>query len=353
MQFRGKTYCDKFIVLGNMMKIEWNKERIKKLKKYYPSESWDVICKEIGSSNKAAIMSKASKMKIKRNYDVFKNFGKSKSKSEKYTNQEDEWLKENYKTKNVRALSLELDKSINSIIMRLRKLGVHKNAWSKEDIKLLKEVYPIYPNNYIQEKYFPHKNKSSIRSFANKNNIVKNIKQDSKWYVEENMLEKYKKLAKKLNRTPTHADINTTKNMPSSKTYERYFGSLAKLAQKCNLLPNRGIYNSSIVSLSSAGDVCDSNAEYIITEYFIKNKINYKKEVRYSDYIQDELCNTKTCDWVVNGIFIEYFGLPDKEEYYKKMQVKRNLLKKHKIELIELFKKDLTRLDEKFEKLSQ
>jgi hypothetical protein len=65
------------------------------------------------------------------------------------------------------------------------------------------------------------------------------------------------------------------------------------------------------------------------------------------------MCNTKTCDWVVGNVFIEYFGLPNKKEYYKKMQIKRKLLKDNNIVLIELFRKDLQKLDEKLKNLSQ
>jgi hypothetical protein len=68
----------------------------------------------------------------------------------------------------------------------------------------------------------------------------------------------------------------------------------------------------------------------------------------YKDFINDQECNTKTVDWVLNNdVFVEYFGMPDKSYYYKKMEVKRLICKRNNKRLIELFFEDLDCLDKK------
>lgn len=220
------------------------------------------------------------------------------------------------------------------------------DSWSEEEIKLLKEKYPHYTNKELVKRFFPNRNAESIRTMANKNGIIKSNKKKSKWYNEENLINDLKELAIKLNRTPRIFEIKLY-NLPSEATYRRYFGSYSNACEIADLDLNMCLFGESLkVYKSMNGDKCFSQAEVIITDFFILNNIPYKKEEYYKDYINDNRCKTKRCDWIIyDNIFVEYFGLPDKSYYYKKMEVKRDICKDNDIKLIELFKKDLETLN--------
>jgi len=260
---------------------------------------------------------------------------------------------ENYNKMFANQIAKNLNRSYFSITNRLSQLGIEKNVWSDKNMKILRKVYPKYTNKYIQENYFPNRSIASIRTQGNKNGMIKLSEDKNKWYVKEDILEKLRVFTKELGRSPTYAEIDANPNLPSSKTFERYFGALSKIVMAWGVIPNSFIYSKGIGAISSNGEKCDSNAEYIITEYLIKNNIDYHKTVKYSEYIDDNRCSTKTCDWVINGVFVEYFGLPEKPAYYKKMEIKRQILKENNVKLIELFKQDLNKLDNKLKTLSQ
>lgn len=103
--------------------------------------------------------------------------------------------------------------------------------------------------------------------------------------------------------------------------------------------------------------MCLSLAEKQVTDFFIENNITYEKDVPYSKHINDSRCNSKTFDWYLPdyNIFVEYFGLDDKDHYIKKMEMKRTICRDNNIVLIELFKTDFrkNRLFEKFKTFIQ
>jgi hypothetical protein len=54
-----------------------------------------------------------------------------------YTLQEDNFLRENYKQLSIEDLSKQLNRSINSIYIKLNQLKLYTKKWSKEEIKIL------------------------------------------------------------------------------------------------------------------------------------------------------------------------------------------------------------------------
>lgn len=74
-----------------------------------------------------------------------------------------------------------------------------------------------------------------------------------------------------------------------------------------------------------------------IDNWLFKNNISHERDILYPD------TNHKT-DWAIKNknIFIEYFGLAnDSPRYDQTIQIKKDLCKKHKIKLLDIYAKDL------------
>lgn len=70
----------------------------------------------------------------------------------------------------------------------------------------------------------------------------------------------------------------------------------------------------------------------------------FGKEVRYDALIQDENCKNKKFDWVLYGcVPVEFFGMYDKPSYKLRADEKIELCKKHNINLIALYPKDINK----------
>jgi hypothetical protein len=111
------------------------------------------------------------------------------------------------------------------------------------------------------------------------------------------------------------------------------------------LTPNSNIFGKVTRHKSKNNDVCFSKSEVIITNFMIDNNVFYKKEEPYSKYFPIEIVGKRTVDWVIGeNIFVEYFGLPEKPNYYKRMEQKRKFCRDYGIILIELYRNDLKKL---------
>lgn len=137
-------------------------------------------------------------------------------------------------------------------------------------------------------------------------------------------------------------------------TYIRKFGSYSNACKLLDLPININIFGNSVQAYTSInGDICYSSSELIITNYLYANGINYKKEVLYKDIINDERCKSKRCDWLISdNIIVEFFGMPRKKFYEIRMNEKRVICKDNNIRLIELFEKDLRKLDKIFNNIN-
>lgn len=84
------------------------------------------------------------------------------------------------------------------------------------------------------------------------------------------------------------------------------------------------------------GHLCNSVSELLIDNWLTKHHIGHAKEVPYP------VGKYKT-DWMLNqNTYIEYFGLAkDSKRYDADIKVKQSLCKKYKINLIEIYAKDL------------
>ena len=314
-------------------RYKWTNNRIKILKELYPSGNYELLMKKLENNNIDSIRCKASQLNIiiEKNRD--------------YSPDEIDFLIKNYNTLSYDEIAKKLNRTLSGVYSKINKLGLKINQfWTDEDIKLLKTVYPHYTNKYLSEKYFPNRKPENIRSMALKLGFHKTKEKSVKWYDKDQMIEQLKELGEHLERTP-RGDELVLYGLPSVKTFERRFGGYQNACELANLNPNSSLFGKSNVYYSINNDLCFSKSELLITNFLIDNGIIYKKEEMYNKYCEDDRCGLKRVDWVIEkNIFVEYFGMPEKIFYFERMKEKRNICSDNNIELIEIFKKDLTKL---------
>lgn len=92
----------------------------------------------------------------------------------KCTEDEINYIKYNIKTKTIKQIAIDLDRSESSIYSKISKLNIEKNfKWTDEEIKKLIELYPLFSNKELSEKYFPNVKPNAIRTMANNLNLKK------------------------------------------------------------------------------------------------------------------------------------------------------------------------------------
>jgi hypothetical protein len=332
------------------MKYIWDEKSNEILKQIYSNKSWDEIFTALGISNKGILYNQASKLGLKRNY-VREEPTNLKSRN-KFTEFEDEYIINNYNLKTCFEIATYLNRSMNSIYNRIKKLPINKESWSESDIALLKENYPLYTNKYLSENYFKNKSPEAIMRMALKLKLNKCLDKGGKWFDKDEILDQLYNKALEIGKTPLGSELSRL-GLPSSTTYKRYFGSYIDACLFADIEPNYFIFGKSSTMIASDGTPCASKSEYKVTEYLISNNIQFIKEPCYRDYIKDKRCGLKRFDWKIGKYFIEFFGMPDKEYYLERMNEKINICKDNDIDLICLYRNDLKNLDKKLHILLQ
>jgi hypothetical protein len=315
---------------------EWTQVKLELLQENYPSEDWEVLLELLSPFNRESIHVKASELNIKRVMD------------NEWTEEQISLLKDNYEFGLVNKL-LELlpNHSYKAITSKAKRLGLKtREYWSDGEIDKLKEVYRITTNYQVIE-FFPNRNIDTITVMANKLGLNKDtevVQFKRKEKIKQLLLDKLKQYAKELGRTPTTHEITRNVDMGGFVSYHRYFGTYTNACLEAGLDPNCGIYGDyTSVQYSKNNDLCYSNAELVITDFFIDNNISFEKEILYSEIIDDQRCGLKRMDWLFSGnIVVEYFGFPKKEIYAKKMNEKIDLCKEYNIKMISLFAQDIS-----------
>jgi len=117
---------------------------------------------------------------------------------------------------------------------------------------------------------------------------------------------------------------------------KRHFGTWNKAVKKAGLCPNEEWLVKRKIP-SKDGHVCDSASEVIIDNWLYARGIEHGRRKRYPK----SRCN---CDFYLPeyGAWVEYFGLIDEHRNYNKsIRKKRQLAKKHKLNLIEIYPDDI------------
>jgi hypothetical protein len=311
----------------------WTKQQIQILKDKYSYEEWDIIVELLKPFTKEDIIHKAYKLGLKREIYF-------------WSDEELKIIKDNYNKMSLNNLvKLLPNRTYDSIITKAYKLGLsYKEYWGKEDVDNFIDLYPITDNNELVEIF--NRTKSAILSMAYVLNLTKNDLYKEMCHEKQKkfLLNKLKLFADELGTTPTSSQIRDNENMPGILSYYRYFDSYNKVCESIGLVPNLNLFGEPISPLySKNNDICFSKGELHITNFFIDNNTRYQKEGFYKDYINDDRCGNKRCDWIINGnIFVELFGMPEKEYYKIRMENKIKICKDNNIQLIEIYPKDLS-----------
>ena len=264
----------------------------------------------------------------------------------KWTEDKTQFLIDNYSTMTISDIAKHLNRSESVIMTRGSKLKL-TSIWSDNDFKLLKELYPIHSNQYLAENVFIGKSAGAIRTRALSLGLHKSKDKGlKKYYDKELILQQLKDVSIEIGRTPLYSELCSL-GLPSSKTFERLFGSYRTACLDAGLEINCDVYGNAKIYVASDNTICLSYAELIITEYLIKHNLLYQKELYYKDFIDDKRCKTKRFDWKVGDYFIEYFGMMNVKDYKLSAEDKIRICQENNIKLIELYPKDLRHLDNK------
>jgi len=325
--------------LKTLKNKKWTKEQINILKDKYNYEDWNILLELLSPFNKKEIMHKAYKLKLKREI-YFWSIDELSIIINYY---------ENIPIKQI--MTLLPNKSYYAIISKANELNLlNRKPWTSEEIIYFKEIYPKN-NIYNLMKIFNNRTRSSIESMARLLKLHKkdNYKEISIENKKEELLEQLKIFATELGRTPMQIDFCNNKNVPGAITYNRYFDSYSNACKLAGLKINLSKFGNNEIYYSNNNDICYSIGEQIITNYFIKYKIPYIKELLYRDLINDKKCGLKRVDWVIfDNIIVEFFGMYGRDDYNIGVQEKINICKDNNVKLIDIYFKNLNNLDNIF-----
>ena len=131
------------------------------------------------------------------------------------------------------------------------------------------------------------------------------------------------------------AVLRVLKRKPTVHRVKELFGSWLKALIEAGVLED-GTRRTSrgVQCLAKDGHVCLSLGEKTIDDFLYSHGIPHEKEPRYPE-------GNFRADFVVDRIFIEYFGLKGNPDYDAKMRLKQRICKKHSIKLISIYPSDL------------
>jgi hypothetical protein len=322
--------------VGRPWKFEWNEEKIEAMKKYYPTGEYELLFEALGYNDINSVRHMAKKLNLSADFHY-------------YSDEDLKFIKENYMIMGNIDIGKILNRPPATIQRKANEMGLIKyEKWTDEEIELLKEKYPDYSNEYLAENIFPNRSKNSVNIMSGKLGLQKSEEKNNKFYDKAQMIDELKRLAEKLNRTPLVEELSAN-GLPSSKSYERYFDGYKNACRLAGLEINVSLYGKAKIYYSSTGDVCFSMAELIVTEFFIENKIQYTKDIMYREIISDKRCGTKRTDWILkDGSVVEYWGYPNVDDYDIGVALKIKICEDNNINLIQLVRKNLTKLHEVF-----
>lgn len=173
--------------------------------------------------------------------------------------------------------------------------------------------------------------KSKWQRFARKN-LARFWK---KPYSRKELLNKIQTFYSKTGRIPMKREFNMYRE------YRERFGSWNNAIKEAGFTPNPSLYVKRKF-FAKDGHKCDSFSEKIIDDWLFENGIGHQRSISYPN-------SKMTCDFLVGDFRIEFFGLADVNENYKKLwRQKRLFCKQNKIKLIEIYPEALYKNQKKF-----
>lgn len=126
------------------------------------------------------------------------------------------------------------------------------------------------------------------------------------------------------------------KDKPSIKRVKELLGSWLNALIKAEILPDCTRPTTfGTQTVAKDGHLCLSLGEKTIDDFLFEKNIPHEKEPKYPD-------SNFRADFIVNDVFIEYFGLKGDPEYDKRIKLKKKMCKDSGIHLIEIYPIDLT-----------
>ncbi len=145
-------------------------------------------------------------------------------------------------------------------------------------------------------------------------------------YTDEQLLERIKSFYKQFGRIPMKREFN------SYRGFRLRFGSWNNAIIRAGFIPNP---SSAKQYISRDGHKCDSLAERMIDDFLFENDVRHERSTPYAGYPK-----FKT-DFVINDVYIEYFGRVGLRDYDDIIIRKRDLCRQKNIRLIELYPNDI------------
>jgi len=125
------------------------------------------------------------------------------------------------------------------------------------------------------------------------------------------------------------------KRKPAAESVKKMFGSWFEALIEAGILEDGARRTSrGTQCLAVDGHVCFSLGEKTIDDLIHSLGIEHEKEPQYPE-------SNLRADFIINNIFVEYFGLAGNIDYDNKTKLKQELCKKHGIKLISIYPWDL------------
>lgn len=156
---------------------------------------------------------------------------------------------------------------------------------------------------------------------------IKRRKTDKQFKID--IVDKLRRFYLVNNRIPTKREMQGT-----YVTARNIFGTWNNAIKAAGFQPNPVMFARHFRALD--GHKCDSFTEKIIDDWLSENKIDHQIHVPYPNFPEFK------CDFLVNGVFIEFFGLDGEHKRYSELaKQKRDLAQKFGIKIMEISPKDI------------
>jgi len=131
------------------------------------------------------------------------------------------------------------------------------------------------------------------------------------------------------------AILQVLKRKPTLSRVKELFGSWFKALVEAGVLEDAAQRTSrGTRCLAKDGHVCLSLGEKTIDDFLYAHGIPHEKEPHYPE-------GNLRADFIVNGVFVEYFGLKGDPDYDAKTDLKQGICKKYGIRLVSVYPSDL------------
>ena len=189
-------------------------------------------------------------------------------------------------------------------------------------------------NNSIRYRVKKQKNKLTVHKRIALRSKGSSLGGRNRWlnyksvYTREYIIDAIRRFAHDYNRIPLKRELNKF-----YRPARLLFGTWNNAIIAAGFKPNPVLFAEH--QLAQDGHSCDSIAEKLIDDWLYQRNIPHKIHIPYLD--------TKfTSDFLINDIYIEFFGLAGElKRYDNHMKEKLNIIKRNKLKLIAIYPKDL------------